>query len=151
MTTSERKLKQEIFFETFFQKYKEKLDNLLHDFNALNDKSINTSSVQIWLLNEFMVANSLNSSQNIVDKSNSIKCKYGYPTINNPIYNGKQLALKIPVDRRFEHKTSQSQLSFDLIPNLVDESKSNPFIYSQIHIHAFYAIDTSLLLSNIYL
>ena len=75
MTNSERKLKQEIFFETFFQKYKEKLDNLLHDFNALNDKSINTSSVQIWLLNEFMVANSLNSSQNIVDKSNSIKCK----------------------------------------------------------------------------
>lgn len=159
MNANERKQKHEKLNAFLTSNYSKRLEKLLREeLNAClgsddnKTNQIDTSQIHIWVLNEFAVPNNLPFHSNIIDRSNTVRCKYGHMKINDSIYKTKSACLNIPIDNASANvaiPTSSPHISLDILPNLIANEKSTrlaceTFEYGYSHIHGFYAFDSDI-------
>lgn len=167
MNPTERKIRLEKLQTFIANQYPQQLDKILRDELKACDETSETSAAtsqldrsraHVWILNEFMVPNNMAANANIIDRSNTIRCKYGYLKANESLYNLKNTCLNLAVDADVPIQTSSPHLSLDLVPDLIINMNismhpnkrlnhyipSETFEYTTSHIHGFFAYDANI-------
>lgn len=160
MNASERKQridKLHAFIDTQYPQHLERLIN--QELNACsassNDapgvpRTLDTSRVHVWILNEFVMPNNMPLHSNIIDRSNNIRCKYGHFKINESVYSVKSAQLELSLDAQVPITTRSSNFSLDIVPGLIlkDPKRGGPmcetFEHASSHIHGFFAYDANI-------